>query len=257
MDLKLACADYTFPLLPRDKALDLVSLLEFPAVSIGVFSGRSQLTPENILNDIAAAAKALSHKVSDRGLEIADVFYQAASFEDRAANHPDDEQRRQSRDLFQRMLEFALRCNSPHLTGLPGIRWEHESHDDSLKRCGEELAWRTAYAHRAGIAYSIEPHRGSVVSTPAEVHALLELAPELTLTLDYGHFIYQDISEDKIEPLVQHASHFHARCAAPRRLQTMFQRNTIDFARIVKEMARTNYPGFIEVEYVWIDLGRL
>jgi sugar phosphate isomerase/epimerase len=253
MKLKLACADYSFPLLTHDKALDLVALLDFSAINIGIFAGRSHLTPEEIMPDIAGAARNLSQKLNDRGLDFADIFYQAATFEDRAANHPDEGQRQASRDFFQRMTEFALHCNAPHITGLPGIHWEDESLETSLKRCADELAWRVEYAKQAGITYSIEPHLGSVVATPTAVHSLLQLTPGLTLTLDYGHFIYQGIANKEIEPLTQHASHFHARCAAKGQLQALFQDNGIDFVAALGGLQRNNYNGYVEIEYVWID----
>ena len=45
MELQLACADFTFPLLAHDRVLDLIALLEFPGVNIGLFEGRSHLWP--------------------------------------------------------------------------------------------------------------------------------------------------------------------------------------------------------------------
>ena len=44
---KFACADYTFPLLPHDKVLDVIRLLECPGIDIGLFSGRSHFRPGN------------------------------------------------------------------------------------------------------------------------------------------------------------------------------------------------------------------
>lgn len=251
--IDLACADYSFPLLPHEKAMDLVALLDFTAINIGLFAGRSHLQPDDVLADMPAAARALSQKLQDRGLAFADIFYQAASFEDRAANHPDADQRRQSRDLFVRMVEFALRCNARHLTGLPGVPWDGEPYDTSLQRCAQELAWRVAYAEQAGLIYAIEPHLGSIVPTPDAVQKLLDLTPGLTLTLDYGHFVYQDIDQISVDRLIPHASHFHARGAAPGRLQAKFQENTVDFARILSALGNAGYTGYIEIEYVWID----
>src|SRR5438093_178728 len=45
MKLKLACADFTFPLLPHERALDLIAMLDFDGVDIGLFEGRSHLWP--------------------------------------------------------------------------------------------------------------------------------------------------------------------------------------------------------------------
>src|SRR6266576_26331 len=48
MDLKLACADFAFPLLPHDRVLDLIAMLEFQGVDIGLFEGRSHLWPSKV-----------------------------------------------------------------------------------------------------------------------------------------------------------------------------------------------------------------
>ena len=43
MKPKLACADFTFPLLPHAKALDLIAMLGIKGVDIGLFEDRSHL----------------------------------------------------------------------------------------------------------------------------------------------------------------------------------------------------------------------
>ena len=49
---KLACADFTFPLLSHDKVLDLIALLDFEGVDIGLFEGRSHLWPSRVFEDV-------------------------------------------------------------------------------------------------------------------------------------------------------------------------------------------------------------
>ena len=51
MPRELACADFTFPLLDHDRVLDLIALLEFPAVDIGLFEVRAPENPAEILPD--------------------------------------------------------------------------------------------------------------------------------------------------------------------------------------------------------------
>src|SRR5437870_8238122 len=36
-ELRLACADFTFPLLPHERALDLIAMLDFDGADIGLF----------------------------------------------------------------------------------------------------------------------------------------------------------------------------------------------------------------------------
>ena len=54
MELRLACADFTFPLLPHDKSLQLIAMLEIQGVDIGLFEGRSHLWPSREFADTAA-----------------------------------------------------------------------------------------------------------------------------------------------------------------------------------------------------------
>jgi len=257
MNLKLACADFTFPLLPHDDVLRLVAMLGFRGVDIGIFGGRSHVRPDELLKDVACRARELSHRVRDAGLELADIFLiGGADFQDMAPNHPDPGERGKAREQFERTLELAARCNARHLSGLPGIHWESEDKNVSLNRCAEELAWRVDQARRVGITFSVEAHIGSIVPTPAEARQLVRMTPGLTLTLDYGHFTYLGIADEEIEPLVAHASHFHARAACRSRLQSPLKENTIDYGRVLREMRRIGYAGYIGVEYVWIDWER-
>jgi len=251
MNLRLAGADFTFPLLPHRDALKMVALLGFEGVDLGIFQDRSHVQPSHVLGNLPRAAAEMTAKVAEAGLKIADVFYQASGHPVMAANHPDDAERAKGRDLFLRMLEFTLRCNAVHMTSLPGVEWDGVPHETSLKRSAEELAWRAEHAKQSGIVYSVEAHLGSVAPTPAEAKKLVDLTPGLTLTLDYTHYTYQGISDDECEVLIPYASHFHARCARKGRLQSLFTENLIDYPRVLRALERAGYTGYVGVEYVW------
>lgn len=253
MKLRLACADFAFPLLPLQSAFKLIGMLGFEGIDVGIFEGRSQLQPSQVMGNVPAAAAKLSAEVADAGLNFADIFYQASSFDSVAANHPDPAEQRQGRELFLRMLEFTLRCNAPHLTGLPGVEWPDVPHADSVKRSAEELVWRAEQAKAVGVVYSVECHLGSFAPTPATALELAQAAPGLTLTLDYTHFTSQGFSDDECEKLVPYASHFHARGSRAGRLQAPLKDSTIDYPRVLRAMEQANYLGYVGVEYVWID----
>lgn len=254
MKLNLACADFSFPLLPHDRVLDLIAMLGIRGVDVGLFEQRSHLWPSRVFSRLARSADALSKRLEDRGLHLADVFLQLApDFTPFAVNHPEPARRARARDGFLRTLEFASRCRCRHVTTLPGIHVDGESRADSLKRSAEELAWRVAEARRHRIAFAVEAHVGSIVPTPGDAARLVAMTPGLTLTLDYTHFTRAGIRDAEVEPLVQHASHFHARGACKGRLQASLKHNTIDYARILKVMRKTGYRGHVGIEYVWID----
>ena len=254
MKLKLACADFAFPLLPHDRALDLIAMLEFDGVDIGLFEKRSHLWPSKVFASPAESGKELGRKLSERGLRCADVFLQMdTSFVSYAINHPEAMRRRRARDWFLNTLDYAAASGAKHVTTLPGVYFDTEKPKDSWQRCREELAWRLEEAKQRGIVFSIEAHVGSIVPKPKEAFRLVDSVPGLTLTLDYTHFTRCGLPDSVVEPLLAYASHFHARGARKGRLQTSFHKNTIDYARVLRAMRKANYDGYVGVEFVWID----
>ena len=254
MNLKFACADFTFPLVPHDRALDLIAMLEFDGADIGLFEGRSHLWPSQVFKAPAKSGAKLGRKLADHRLRCADVFLQTdPSFVPYAINHPEAARRRHARDWFLRTLDYAAACGARHVTTLPGVYFDDEPPADSWKRSCDELAWRVEQANSQRIVFSIEAHVGSIVPKPKEALRLVNGVPGLTLTLDYTHFTRCGLPDSAIEPLVAYASHFHARGARKGRLQASFKQNTIDYARVLRAMQKADYRGYVGVEYVWID----
>jgi sugar phosphate isomerase/epimerase len=254
MTPRLACADFTFPLLPHDKSLDLIAMLGFEGVDIGLFEGRSHLWPSRVFGDLKASARELAGKLRDRGLMLADLFLQTApDFGSLAPNHPDASIRRQARDWFERTVEFALECGGRHVSALPGVYFDGVAEAESLGRSHDELAWRCETAKGQGVTFSIEGHVGSIVPTPDSAARLVQAVPGLSLTLDYTHFTRSGLPDSEVEPLIAHASHFHARGARPGRLQASLKENVIDYGRVLDVMRQVGYSGYVGVEYVWID----
>lgn len=254
MKLKLACADFAFPLLPHDKVLDLVAALEFDGVDIGLFESRSHLWPSSEFANVGKSARQMARKLSNRGLRAADVFLQMApDFTAFAINHPQAARRRKARDWFLKTLDYAAGCGAEHVTILPGVCFDGESAAASHARCHAELAWRLEQGSARGITCSVEPHVGSIAPSPRAAQRLVQSVPGLTLTLDYTHFARKGLADEVVEPLLDCASHFHVRGARRGRLQTSFQKNTIDYRRVVQRMHEVGYAGWLGIEYIWID----
>src|SRR5688500_15134385 len=108
--MKLATADFSWPLLPHDRVLQLIRLLDIGAVDLGLFAGRSHVTPEMVRADVPMWGGILRERLERAGLELADLFVQAATtFEPLALNNPDPAARDETRALFADMLELARR----------------------------------------------------------------------------------------------------------------------------------------------------
>lgn len=254
MKTKFACADFTFPLLSHAHVLDLIAILGFRGVDIGLFEQRSHLWPSKEFKNPAASARKLKRALADRGLVAADVFLQMApDFVPFAINQPSASRRRKARDWFLRALDYANALDCHHVTTLPGVVFPEEGHAASIERASRELSWRVAQSKTTGLIFGTEAHVGSIAPTPEEAADLVQRVPGLTLTLDYTHFTRAGIHDARIEPLVPLASHFHMRGACQGRLQCNFKQNTIDFPRMLAAMNKVGYRGWIGVEYIWMD----
>lgn len=254
MKLKLSCADFSFPLLPHDAALQVIALLGLRGVDIGLFAGRSHLRPEAELRNPAKCGAALRRRLARQGLAAADIFLQLhENFTDYAVNHPDASRRQVAKQQFLRTLEYAAAAGSKHVTILPGVNFKTEPRADSLARAADELSWRVERAASMKLTTGVEPHLGSITDTPERALELAALTPGLGFTLDYAHFTRAGFPDSRIEPLAARATHFHARCARKSRLQCSLKENAIDFSRALSALNRHRFNGWLALEYVWID----
>ena len=251
--MKLSCADFTFPLLPHEDVLALIRLLGLDGVDLGIFSGRSHWTPEMILPDVPAAANRMKSSLDRHGLSVADVFLQTGAEPPlRAANDPDATIREANREMFRGILDYAVRLGAKHLTGLPGVWHQGVEQAKDWSLAVEEARWRKDKAANSGIEYAVEPHVGSLTPDPESALRFVRESG-VTVTLDYGHLVYQGMAPKAADVLLPHTSHFHARGAAKGQLQSTMKDNVIDFPVIRDGLQARNYPGWMCLEYVWVD----
>lgn len=252
--MKLACADFTFPLLAHERALALIQFLDLEGLDLGLFGNRSHVRPEMVRQDIPMWSGVLKERIARAGLELADVFFQPwTDFTIMAVNHPDVKQRGEAEALFRDMLELARRLEAPGMTMLPGVRFGDEPESRAIHRSAEALKWRVDEAAKHGIALSVEGHLGSCVDTPEKLATLVERTPGLTLTLDYTHFISAGFADSDVESLLSHARHFHCRGATKGQIQTTFEDNAIDYPRVIRKLREIGYRGYFGIEYTWSD----
>jgi sugar phosphate isomerase/epimerase len=253
-NIKISCADFTFPLLPHDKVLDLVAMLDCEGIDIGLFTGRSHIQAGTEFAEPEKKARLLQQKAADRGLAIADIYLQLdndlAKF---AINHPDASKRAFAREQFLKLIEYAQYAGAEHITCLPGMTFPGtELPEQSVKRSYEELYWRVEQVRKTKLSFSVECHVGSPYTKPEDVVTLMESVPGLQLTLDYTHFIKNGYTQAEADILLPYANHFHARGAQPGRLQSSVAENSIDYGKIVQQLKEKNYSGWIGLEYIWI-----
>jgi sugar phosphate isomerase/epimerase len=241
--IRFSCSDYTFPLLPRAQRFALLQLLGFKYVDIGLFERSTDLSPSQLGASPRAFIKELKSDLERSALQVSDVFLQTG--EDPAAYAANDSRpsvRSRNHKTFMLALDLCTALGCTHLTGLPGVWHKGAKQADDLALAVEEACWRQRAASDAGVSCAI-----------ARTRALLDSVPGLTLTLDYGHFVFANIQSREIHALLPYASHIHVRGAAPKKLQTPMSENQIDFGGMMRRLYQQKYSGFLAVEYGWVD----
>lgn len=252
--MKLACGDHSFPLLDHELVLDLIAGMGFEGFDLALQGNRSHLRPEHVRDDLPGAARQIGRRIAARGLQLSDVFVIPwTAFDRYAPNHPDADEAAASRRLFEDMFALARLLHAPGMTMVPGIDFAELGHERSLEKAAEELQWRAERLKQEGMRFSVECHIGSVAATPDDALRLLSLAPDLSLTLDYTHFIAQGFSQQDVDRLAPYAGHMQVRGGRPGRGQCGLRENTIDYEAVVDRLTEVGYDGFVTVEYVWIE----
>jgi sugar phosphate isomerase/epimerase len=249
--ISISCADYAFPLLPRERRFALLRLLGFEHVDLGLFERSDGLRPGQLLAEPRKFSRQLKRDLIHAGLRASDVFLQTGlTPEDSAENDPNLIVRSQNRKTFILTLELCAELECKRLTGLPGILHKGVGEKDNLELAVEEIRWRQHMASSSGICYSIKPHVDSICSSVDQTRALLEAVPGLTLTLDYGHFVFQKVSSRHVYTLLPHASHVHLRGGAPHRPQVPVNESEIDLNGIIRRLYKNRYQGFLAITYL-------
>jgi sugar phosphate isomerase/epimerase len=249
--IPISCADYAFPLLAREQRFALLRLLGFEYVDLGLFERSDGLRPGQLLAEPRKFGRQLRRDLIHAGLRASDVFLQTGlTPEDSSVNDPSLIVRSQNRKAFILTLELCAELECAHLTGLAGVLHKDVGEKDSRELAEEEIRWRQRVASSSGICYAIKPHVDSVCSSVDQTRALLDAIPGLTLTLDYGHFVFQEMNSRQVHTLLPDASHVHMRGAAPHRLQVPVNESEIDFKGIIRRLYKNRYRGFLAITYL-------
>ena len=250
---RLSCSEFSFPTLAVERRLELVRLLGFESVDLSLFLNTEEQVAE-FLCDPRATTQQLALALEGTNLEPADLFLIVGgdNFAAGAFTSPLAAQREHLRTVFQAAVGCARDLGARGMTILPGLAWA-ENWRAGWQLAVEELRWRVEQTARHAVELRIEPHIGSIVSTPEMVVALIEEVAGLRLSLDAGHFTFQAIGLDRILRLVPFAGHIHISGARPGGVHVPWKHNVVDFPELVGALEAGGFTGQYCIEYVPMD----
>lgn len=143
--------------------------------------------------------------------------------------------------------------DTAYLLGAPNLRifagWApKERHKELWPKVVKSIKECASYAAKKGITLAIESHNdGGYLPTSAETLKLLKdvNSPWVKLNLDTGNYQDKDMYE-ALEKSMPYATHMHAKI---HKLSKDGEELEFDYARIMSILKKTNYRGFLNIEY--------
>ncbi|MFP4224846.1 MAG: sugar phosphate isomerase/epimerase family protein [Phycisphaeraceae bacterium] len=220
-------------------------------ISLGMNGPDAQIHPDEAAARPAELGREVAKLAERADAKLVELFMCPLWVEPLGGVEPNDPRpaaREAMLERFKAVCEFAAVAGFEHIMGVPGVVQEELGAARSWDLSVDLLTRMVEAANNAGVVFTVEPHRGSIVDQPDELGQLLEAVPGLKLTLDYTHFVGAGIGEQTLMPFHGRAQHLHAKPARPGQFRTSVDENTIDYRAILADLVERGWSGTICME---------
>ena len=173
---------------------------------------------------------------------------------------PDPHYRAIRREHTKRALQLAADLGAPCITTEPGgLLADNQSWKVGADIFYEELMPCVELAESVGVDLLIEPEPELMIETFGQYLEFIDRidSDKIGLNFDIGHaFCVGEDPQDWIAKMQSHTRHYHFEdiAASRKHAHLIPGHGAIDFEATLREIARTNYDGWITVElYPYID----
>lgn len=250
--MKFTCTSWSWSLLPFEDVVRVMSILGFRAIDVGGFTGWAHYDANDLAAQPEGMAKTLKDISQRHNVQLTDLILTfGGDLNEHCVNDPDQKVRAKNVETFKRLGDFCNQAGIPGMTLLPGVEHPAVGRSGSFDLSVQGLMPLAAAGRDAGLRVSFEPHLESISESPEDALKLVQQVEHLTFTLDYSHFVAQGYTDDQIEPLLEHAGHFHVRQSKKGENQCRTHEGSIDFDRALSRLQALGYQGWVAFEYVW------
>lgn len=173
---------------------------------------------------------------------------------------PDPHYRAIRREHTKRALQLSHDLGAPHITTEPGgLLTPEQSWQEGADIFYEELMPCVEVAEELGQKLLIEPEPELLIEKFDQYLEFVDRidSPVIGLNFDIGHaYCVSEDPQDWVAKMAEHTVHYHLEDIADTRVHAHLipGHGAIDFAATLKEIAATNYDGWLTVElYPYID----
>lgn len=225
----VACSTLCFARYPLERALRIISDLEFSKVEIAIQTSGPHLTPAEVAADIELAAQrirvgpGLTPAAFDLRIDTADPA------------------------LFERQFEAV--CKLARHSAVTTVTLPAAPVSTALEAEAERLKHLVRLASMYGVVLCVPTRIGTITEIPEQAVALCEMVEGLGLTLDPSHYIcgpHQGRPYDEVFPFVRHV-HLRDTGRTLDKLQVKIGQGEIEYSRIITLLSRHDYDRLLTV----------
>ncbi len=225
----VACSTRCFARFPLERALRIISELEFSKLEVAISESGPHLKPSEVAEDISLAGQRIRIGPS----------LSPAAF--------DVEIEAENDEVFKKQLKAICklaRTSAVSVLTLPAspVAFGVENEIKRLKNL-------VAIVQGEGLVLCLATHVGTLTETPSVAAELCNRVPGLRLTLDPSHYIngpHQGGSFDELFPFVSHV-HLRDTGKAPGKFQVRIGQGEIEYGRIISQLTRHRYDRLLTV----------
>lgn len=252
--LQLGCCSQNFRGLDLDECVHLTAGMGFKYVNIGAFQENFPVSPLKILSDPVKTGREIKQVCARYGVTPVEFFICSVVIRDGSRvqpNDPDEQRRRTMLEAFRKVCECGVEAGLSHIMGVPGEPAANDAPDHGMSVSLDTLPKMQEIALDAGIGFTIEPHTGSLLTSPDAVLAMLGKLPGLGLSLDYSHFIGAGFKPEDLISLHTHVRHIHAKPARDTVPKCLFYDGDDYYEVLLKDLLDRDWEGVVAMECMY------
>jgi sugar phosphate isomerase/epimerase len=225
----VACSTLCFGKYTLDRALQLISDLEFSKVDVALHEQGPHLRPSEVATDV--------NRFAQRIRIGATLSPAALSVEINAGGE-------------EYMRQFRAVCRLARLATVPVISIPAATAGSGMDAEVARLTNLVRCAEAEGVILTVDTRIGTLTEHPATALELCHRVPNLGLTLDPSHYIAGPNQGKNYDPVFPHVRHVRLRDTGrgPEQFQVRVGQGEIEYGRIVAQLLRFHYDRGLSVD---------
>jgi sugar phosphate isomerase/epimerase len=225
----VACSTLCFGKYTLERALQLISDLEFSKIDVALHEQGPHLRPSEVATDV--------NRFAQRIRIGATLSPAALSVEINAGGE-------------EYLRQFRAICRLARLTTVPVISIPAASAGTGMDTEVGRLTNLVRCAEGEGVILTVDTRIGTLTEQPATALELCHRVPNLGLTLDPSHYIAGPNQGKNYDPVFPHVRHVRLRDTGrgPEQFQVRVGQGEIEYGRIVAQLVRFHYDRGLSVD---------